>query len=451
MTGVRYPEGNVLLRTLTRELPVISHGEGIYLFDRDGKRYLDGSSGAMVASVGHGCRAVADAVHAQLLQVGYVNGTQFTSVPTETLATKLAAIAGRELPAFGAMRAAFLGSGSEAVEAAVKFVRQLWMERGEPGRTKMIARTPGYHGNTLYALSASGRPHYRTLYGPLLSEVLTVTAPYPYRSGLADYERDGAEHYGRELEALIAREGGHTIAAFMAEPVIGSSAGASVPPPGYFARIREICDRHGILVIADEVLCGTGRSGAFFASRRTGLAPDVLVLGKGLGGGYAALSALLVKQAHVDEMRDGTGYFQHAQTYLQAPLLTAAGVAVLEQFERHDLVARSAQAGTRLLASLRDRLAHIPIVGCVQGTGLLLGVELVADRATRAPFPRARRVIERLVAHLFARGLIVWPNVGHAGGVDGDLFLIAPPLIIRDDELEALVDLLASALEEFSP
>ena len=449
--AVRYPDGHVLLRSLTRDLPVVSHGDGIYLFDRDGKRYVDAAAGALVASVGHGNREIADAVHAQLLRVGYVNGTQFTSEATEELATRLAALVDRELPAFGPARAAFLCSGSEAIEAAVKFARQLWMERGEPARAKVIARVPSYHGNTLYALSASGRPHYRTLYGPLLSPVLTTPAPYPYRSGLQDYARDGADHYVAQLEALIAKEGPRTIAAFVAEPIIGSSAGAAVPPPGYFERVRSLCDQHGILVIADEVLCGTGRCGAFFASHVTSLTPDIVVLGKGLGGGYAPISALLVRQAHLDEMRRGTGYFQHAQTYLQAPFITAAGLAVIDYFDRHALVQRAARVGARLQARLSERLQPLEHVGCVQGLGLLSGVELVADKSTRAPFPRERKVAERLTAHFFERGLIVWPNVGQADGTSGDLFMIGPPLVIDELEVDELAEALERGLLEFTP
>ena len=448
---VRFPEGNVLLRNLTRDMPVISHGEGIYLFDRDGKRYIDASSGALVVSVGHGNRRVADAIHAQLCQVGYVNGTQFTSQVVEELATRLTALASAEMPHAGLSRVAFLSSGSEVVEAALKFTRQVWIERGEPQRSKFIARHPSYHGNTLYALSVSGRPHYKKLYGPMLSSVVSVASPYPYRSGLADYEREGAEHYARQLEETIEREGPATIAGFLAEPVIGSSAGAAVPPPGYFERVRQVCDRHGILLIADEVLCGVGRCGSFFASKPTGFQPDVLVLGKGLGGGCTALSALLVRGDHVEEMKRGSGSFQHAQTYLQAPFLAAAGVAVLEEFERLHLVENAARAGARMLSRLRERLLPLPCVGSVQGMGLLAGVELVENKDTRAPFSRARRVIERLCAHLFARGLIVWPNVGHADGTNGDLFMLGPPLVISEAQVDALVDTLATALEEFTP
>ncbi|AKT37799.1 aspartate aminotransferase family protein [Chondromyces crocatus] len=441
MESVRYPEGHVLLRNLGRTYPVVSHGQGVYLFDRQGKRYLDGSAGALVASVGHGNREVAARVHEQLVQVAYVNGTHFTSEVTEQLAARLCAMA----PA-GLDRAAFLGSGSEVIEAAIKFARQLWVERGEPQRAKVIARMPSYHGNTLYALSMSGRPHYKRFFGPLLSEVVTTAAPYPYRSGLDDYEREGAAHYARLLEETIVREGAETIAAFIAEPVIGSSAGAAVPPPGYFERVGEICRRHGILMIADEVMCGCGRTGRFFASELLGFSPDLLVLGKGLSGGYVPLSALLVKQAHLEEMRLGSGGFMHAQTYLQAPAMTAAGVAVLDYFERHDVVNHAARMGERLHRRLREVVLPLPHVGSVQGVGLIAGVELVEDEATRRPFPRARKVVEGLLDRLFEEGLILWPNTGHADGTDGDLVMIGPPLTITEGEVDELVEKLAQGI-----
>ncbi|HEX4458639.1 MAG TPA: aminotransferase class III-fold pyridoxal phosphate-dependent enzyme, partial [Polyangia bacterium] len=396
--GVRYPAGHVLLRNLQRELPVIARGDGVYLYDRTGKRYFDASSGAYVASVGHGNREVADAIAEQLGRVAYVNGTQFTSEPTEALATRLAAYAQREIPDAKLSRASFLCSGSEVVEAAVKFVRQLWVERKQPERRKMVARMPSYHGNTLYALSMGGRAYAKKLFGPLLSEILTVPAPVRRLSELADFERDGAEHYAKQLEELIAREGASTIAGFIAEPVIGSSAGAAVPPRGYFARIREVCDRHGILIIADEVLCGVGRCGDFFASKPTGCTPDVLVLGKGIGAGYAPLSVLMAREDHVAEMARGSGNFSHAQTYMMAPSITAAGIAVLDYFERHDVLANAKTVGAQLQTKLQERLMQLPFVGHVQGLGLLAGVELVADKATNAPFARERLVTERLVA-----------------------------------------------------
>lgn len=443
-THVQYPDGNVLLRNLSRDYPVVTHGEGVWLVDKDGHRYLDAAGGAMVASVGHGNREVAGAIHDQLLKVGYVNGTQFTTDVMEEFARKLCARAPKGLD-----RCTVLSSGSEAVEAAVKFVRQLWVERGEPERSVFLARTPGYHGNTLFALSASARPHYRKLFEPLLSDVQMVPAPYEYRSGLRDYAAEGAEHYARELEAAIARIGAKRVAAFMFEPIIGSSAGASLPPPGYFDRIAAICRKHGILLIADEVLCGAGRSGKFFACEHFGLEPDVVTLGKGINGGYAPVSAVLVKDAHLREMKAGTGYFMHAQTYMQAPCMAAAGLACLNYMDKHKLVENSARVGKELHSLLQERIAPLPGVGFVTGRGLLAGVEFVANKKTRAPFARSEKQVESLMTEAFRAGLTLWPNVGHADGVNGDLVMIAPPLTLSSKEAVELVDRLARAIESW--
>ncbi len=441
---VRYPDGNTLLRNLERAYPVVSHGEGIYLFDEDGKRYTDGSSGALVASLGHGNREVADKIALQLGRVAYVNGMQFTSRAMESVATALARLAPK---GFG--RVALLGSGSEAVEAALKFARQLCVERGQGERSKVIARTPGYHGNTLYALSASGRPHYKKWFGPMLSDVLTVSAPYAYRAPVADYARDGAEHYARELEELIAAAGAHTICAFILEPVIGSSAGAALPPPGYMQRVTEICRKHGILIIADEVLCGAGRTGKFFAGDHFGLVPDIFVLGKGLSGGYVPTSAVLVREDHLAEIKAGSGYFMHAQTYLHAPAMAAAALATLEYMAAHQTVENAARMGEILQGSLRERVLPLPGVGNVSGIGLLAGVEFVADKANKTPYPRAKKLVERFVQQCFEDGLILWPNTGHAGGSDGDLVMIGPPLTINEGETRALVEHLAKNIELF--
>jgi adenosylmethionine-8-amino-7-oxononanoate aminotransferase len=445
MTRVQWPEGHVLLRNLTRSYPVIAHGEGIWLVDVDGRRWLDGASGAFVAGLGHGRSDIAQAMADQAGRVGYVNGTQFTSTPTEALAAALCAHA----PA-GLDRAFFLSSGSEAVEAAVKFVRQVQVERGELERTRMLTRTPSYHGNTLYALSLSGRPHYRTMYGPMLSDAEVLRSPYPYRPAVpgGDDEAQVAWHV-RELEETIARVGAHRIAGFIAEPVVGSSAGAAVPPPGYFPAMVEVCRRHEILVIADEILCGFGRTGYRFACEAVHFEPDVLVMGKALGGGVAPLSAVLVKTAHVELMRRGTGSFLHAQTYLQMPAITAAGLAAVRCLEDEGLVDNARVQGGRLGRLLQERILPIPGVGSVQGIGLLWGVELVADRSTKAPFARSRKVAERVTQTLFDEGLIVWPNVGQADGHSGDLLMVGPPLVIDADGVDTLIDRLEAGLRAF--
>lgn len=445
MKHVRYPDGNVLLRNLNRDFPVISHGEGVYLFDTEGKRYFDASSGALVVSAGHGNQEISAKVAEQLAKVAYVNGTQFTSEATEKLATRIAALS----PDPELNRSFFLSSGSEAVEAAVKFARQLWMERKQPGRTKFIARAPSYHGNTLYALSASARPHYKKYYGPLLHDVLTIPAPYEYRSKVENFAKDGGDHYANFLEEMILKEGAETIAAFIFEPIIGSSAGASVPPPTYFTRVQEICKKYDILMIADEILCGSGRTGRFFASEHFGLRPDVLILGKGISSGYVALSAVLVKGAHVQEMKSGTGYFMHAQTFLQVPSMTSAGLATLEYFQQHDTVKNAAKMGELMHRLLHEELDSHPNVGFITGIGLLGGIEFVADQKSKKPFDRSKKVAETFTQHAFGRGLIFWPNVGQADGVNGDLIMVAPPLVITELEVRELVAELKAAIETF--
>lgn len=446
MNIVRYPDGHVILRNLTKELPVISHGEGPYLFDKDGKKYFDGSGGALVVSAGHGNREISKKIHDQISKVAYVNGTQFTSEAAEGLASRLAKLSPDPSDL---NRACFLSSGSEAIEAAVKFARQLHVERKRHSRSKIIARVPSYHGNTLYALSASARPHYKTYYGPLLHDVVTIPAPYEYRSEVADYSKDGGAYYASKLEEAILREGPETIAAFIFEPVIGSSAGASLPPPGYYDRVQETCRKHGVLMIADEIMCGSGRTGAFFACSHFGLKPDVITLGKGVSGGYVAVSAVLVRDSHLREMKAGTGYFMHAQTYLQAPSMAAAGLATLEYYEAHDTIAKSAKLGELFHRGLHEALDAHPHVGFVTGKGLFAGVELVEDRKTKKPFDRSKKVAENFTAHAFKNGLIVWPNVGQADGTQGDLFMLGPPLNCTEAQVLELVRLVNDNVRSF--
>ncbi len=443
-TTVTYPQGHVLLRNLTKTFPVISHGEGVYLFDSAGKKYFDASGGAMVASIGHGIREIGDAIASQLAKVAYVNGTQFTSEAMEQFADRLAAKA----KPLGLDRVAILNSGSEAIEAAIKFAKQVWVERGQLQRSTFIARVPGYHGNTFYALSASGRPHYKKLFGPMLSRVVTVSAAYGYRCPV-DYPTHGADFYANELDALIRKEGPETIAGFLVEPVSGSSTGGWTPPPGYFDKISAVCKKHGVLIIADEVLCGAGRTGKYFASEHYGLKPDIAVLGKGINGGYLPVSAVLVRQSDVDLIKKGTGYFLHAQTYLQAPCMAAAGLAVLDFMDKNALVQNAQTTGAYWHQLLQERIAPLKAVGCVAGIGMLAGVEFVADKATKQPFDRSRKMVEGFVSSAFEQGLILWPNIGHADGTNGDLVLMGPPLTLTRHQAAELVDKLERAIRSF--
>jgi adenosylmethionine-8-amino-7-oxononanoate aminotransferase len=452
---VQFPEGHTLLRNLNKKFPVVTHGKGVHLFDQDGKRYFDGSGGALVVSLGHGNSRLAARVGEQMSKVAYVSGMQFTSEAMEQVSARLAELA----QPLGLDRVALLASGSEAVEAAVKFARQLWVDRGLPQKHKLITRTPGYHGNTLYALSASGRPHYKKMYGPLLSPVITVSAPYGYRAPFVDstdpaeilrqYHKNGADYYARELEAAIEREGADTISAFIFETVSGSSTGAWFAPKGYFARVQEICKKHNILMIADEVMCGAGRTGKFFACEHDSVQPDILVMGKGLNSGLMPVSALLVKTADVETMKLTSGAFMHAQTYMQTPSMAATALAVLDYFRDEKVLDRAAPVATHWHSLLRTEISGLPLVGSVQGIGHMAGVEFVEDKATKRPFDISKKLAQRFVQHAQDLGLILWPNYGQADGIHGDLVILGPSLEMTQTEAEECVSLLKRAIGTF--
>ncbi len=440
MTAYGDPTSHVFYRKLTRGYPRIVRGEGCYLYDAEGRRYLDGCGGAFVANLGHGVGEIAEAIAAQARRLGYVSGMTFTHDAVEELAAEIARLCPGDLDLVYP-----LCSGSEAIEAALKLARQYWVEAGQPAKHKLVALSPGYHGNTLLALSASAREHYKTYYREWLVDVVRVPAPYPYRC-----ECHGAPPLcpacsGEAVEAALVREGPDTVAAVLAEPVGGSSSGASVPLPGYWRRVREACDRHGVLLIADEILTGAGRTGTWSALEPYGVVPDLMTLGKGIGGGYAPLSALVAPRRLVDVLARGSGAFLHAQTFSHNPTLCAGGVAAIRYLREHELIQRCAAIGTvfhQRLAALRE----LPVVGDVRGRGLLAGVEFVADKETRVPFPRSAHFAERFAEAALGAGLVVWPNVGHANGVDGDLAMLAPPFIVTEEQVDEIVHLFGRAV-----
>jgi len=438
----RYPESHVFYRKLGRDFPRIVRGDGCYLYDENGKRYLDAVGGAYVANLGHSNPEIADALARQARSFGYLSGTAFTHGPVEELAAELAATLPGDLD-----KLYFLSSGSEAVEAALKLARQYWVESGEPGKHKIIALAPGYHGNTLLALSASAREHYKTMFREWLVDVHRVPASYPYRCRCRGQDPQCPVCSGAVLEDAIERLGSDTVAAFIAEPVGGSSTGASTPRPEYFHRIREICDRHRVLFIADEILCGAGRTGTWWSIEPYGVAPDIMTLGKGISGGYAPLSAVAAPERILDAIAGGSGDFLHAQTFSHHPVACAAGLAAVRYLKQHKLVERCSQLGVVLHQRLAT-LKALPHVGDVRGRGLLAGIEFVEDKATRAPFPRTARFAETFTDAALEAGLTVWPNVGHADGVNGDLVLVAPPFIITEGEIDEVVALLARALQD---
>jgi len=441
VTSHRYPDSHVFYRKLAHEYPKIVRGEGCWLIDERGKRYLDAVGGAYVANLGHSNPEIADAMARQARQFGYLSGTMFTHDPVEELARELA----DTLP--GALsKLYFLSSGSEAVEAALKLARQYWVERGRPSKQRIIALAPGYHGSTLLALSVSAREAYKAMFRPWLVDVHRIPAPYAYRCECGGESASCPVCSGNVLEAAIRQLGADQVAAFIAEPVGGSSTGGSTPRPEYFARVREICDQHDILFIADEILCGAGRTGTWWAIEPYGVVPDIMTMGKGISGGYAALSAVAAPDRIVDVIAQGSGNFMHAQTFSHHPVACAAGVAAMHELKAKGLVERCARMG-RVLHERLAPLAQLPHVGDVRGRGLLAGIEFVEDKASRAPFPRAARFAESFAEAALEAGLTVWPNVGHADGTSGDLAMIAPPFIITDDEIGEIVSRFTSALE----
>jgi adenosylmethionine-8-amino-7-oxononanoate aminotransferase len=424
-------------------LPTAVRGEGCYIYDAEGRAYLDGSGGAAVSCLGHSDPDVRAAIHAQLDRLAFAHTGFFTSDPAEELADLLA-----EHAPEGIDRVYLLSGGSEAVEAAIKLARQYFLEIGEPQRHRLIARRQSYHGNTLGALAAGGNAWRREKYAPLLVETHHIAPCFEYRERRDD---ESPEAYGRraadELEAEILRLGPETVMAFIAEPVVGATAGAVPAVPGYFKRIREICDRYGVLLILDEVMCGMGRTGSFFACEQDGVAPDIVTIAKGLGAGYMPIGAMLCSAAVHDAIASGSGSFQHGHTYHGHPLAAAAALAVVRAILGRGLTDRVMRQGETLTAALTAAFGQHAHVGDIRGRGLFRGVELVEDRATKRPFDPARKLHARVKSAAMDEGLIVYPAGGTVNGREGDHILIAPPFIIEDVQIDELVSKLSRALE----
>jgi adenosylmethionine-8-amino-7-oxononanoate aminotransferase len=443
MPPYQYPDSHVFYRKLTRRFPLITDGEGCWLVDAEGNRYLDGSGGAFVANLGHGIREIGQAMADQAGKIAYLNGTAFTNEPVEALADELATL----LPA-GLDKFYFLGSGSEAVEAALKLARQYWVETGRPSKHKVIALSPAYHGNTLLALSASAREHYKTYFREWLVDIHRIPAPYAYRcecGGVATAACPVCD--GSALDAAIQQLGAEHVAAFIVEPVGGSSTGHAVPRPDYFKRVREICDRHQVLLIADEVLVGAGRTGTWSAIEQYGVVPDIMTFGKGITGGYAPLSVVVASRKLLDPIAKGSGALLHAQTFSHHPVLAAAGLAAVRYIKQHGLVARCRTMGELLHRRLQP-LRELPFVGDIRGRGLLAGIEFVQDKGSRAPFPRKLKFAETFSEQALAAGLMTWANMGQADGTNGDLSCLAPPFVITEAEIDELVRRFTTALQQ---
>src|SRR5437660_1990435 len=418
----------VLHRSLRETPPNAIGGEGVWLIAEDGRRILDGSGGAAVSCLGHQHPRVIEAISRQASKLTYAHTGFFSSEPAEALADKLV---GHEP---GGLAYAYLVSGgSEAVEAAIKLARQYFIEAGQPQRQRFIARRQSYHGNTLGALAAGGNAWRREPYAPLLSSAFShVTPAFAYHEERdTESEADFVARLASELEAHFQRLGPNTVAAFIAEPVVGATAGCVPAPEGYFRAVREICDRHGALLILDEVMCGMGRTGTRHAWEQEGIAPDIQVVAKGLGGGYQPIGATLATRRIVDALRDGSGAFQHGHTYLGHPMACAASLEVQKIIAEEHLLDRVKELGTRLERRLTERFGNHRHVGDIRGRGLFQAVELVADRATRKPFDPGLKLNQKVKAAAFEGGLACYPSGGTVDGKHGDHVLLAPPYISR--------------------
>jgi hypothetical protein len=439
--------GHVFHRSTLANLPIAVRGDGIFLFDASGRRYVDACGGAAVSCLGHGHPKIISAISEQASRLEYVHSGFFTSEPAEELATLIARLSPGALE-----RVWFTSSGSEATEAALKLARQFHLERGQPGRTKVIARSLSYHGNTLGALAAGGSKWRRAPYEPLLVGVTFIDPCFQYRFGDAN---ESAEAYGRRaadaLETEIVRLGPETVMAFIAETVVGATAGAVPPVPGYLQRIREICDCHGVLLILDEVMCGSGRTGTFLSCEQDVIVPDIVTLGKGLAGGYQPIGAVLCTSEVYGAIASGSGGLKHGQTYNAHAVGCAAALAVQRVITNEDLLRRVQVAGEKLRGLLASRFADHPNVGDIRGRGLLLALELVENRKAKTPFDPELAVHERAKADAFERGLLIYPSGGTVDGRSGDHILLAPPYTVSDDELEMIVDLLGKTMEAILP
>lgn len=434
---------HVFNRAPARQLPVVAHGEGVYLYDEQGRRYLDGCSGALVTNIGHGDARVAEVLHQQARQVAYVHGTQFTSPPAQELAGALARLLPDPLN-----RVYFVSGGSEAVETAIKLARQYFVERGEYGRHKVVSRRPSYHGGTLGALSLTGRRPNRAPFAPLLHNWPKVSVPHCTRCPLGHIYPACGISCAAEIEQVIRYEGPDQVAAVILEPVSGSAIPGVVPPPGYLETVRGICDRYGVLLVYDEIMTGFGRTGRWFAMEHTGVTPDLVALGKGMGSGYIPLGAVVAREAVHDTIRRGSGVFVHGYTYQGNPLACAVGRKIIDIIESDGLVDNAAVRGEELGQRLRGLAPRLPLVGEVRGAGLLWGMELVADQAEGTPFPPSLGVAAQVARQAFANGLIVYPGTAAHDGVRGDHLTIAPPLITAAAQVDELVNLLASTLAQ---
>lgn len=429
------------------QLPVASRGDGVYIIDSQGKSYLDACGGAAVSCLGHSHPAIRQAIHEQVDKIAYAHTGFFTSEPAEQLADKLAEVAPGNLN-----HAYFVSGGSEAIETALKLARQYFVEKGELTRSKFISRRQSYHGNTIGALSVGGNQWRREPYEPLLVKNYPIAPCYAYRDqseseSLFDY----GQRVANELEIILLDEGPESVIGFVAEPVVGATAGAVPAVEGYFKRIREICDQYNILLILDEIMCGMGRTGTWFAHEVDDVEADIVTIAKGLGAGYQAVGATLCTDEIYNVIRDGSGFFQHGHTYLAHATAMAAALAVVNTIEQEDLLKNVQQRSQQLSTLLCERLGSHPNIGDIRGRGLFLALEFVEDRDTKKPLPVETRLHDKLKAAAMDLGLMIYPMSGTVDGRLGHHALLAPPFILSENQTIELVEKLEKAIHRVLP
>ena len=434
----------ILHRSQHATPPIAVSGKGMYLVGADGRQIIDGSGGAAVACLGHGDARVVAAITAQLDKVAYVHTALFTNQAAEDLADFVL-----DGSPGGLTHAYFCSSGSEGAEAAIKMARQYFLEIGQPQRTHYIARRGSYHGNTLGALAAGGNMMRRAPYAPLLSGNFHHVSPaFAYRfQGEAESEAAYVQRLADELEAEFQRLGPENVIAFMAEPVVGATTGCVAAPPGYFKAVRAICDKHGALLILDEVMCGMGRTGTMHAWEQEGITPDIQIVAKGLGGGYQPIGGILIGGRVVDALRAGSGAFMHGHTYQAHPVACAAALAVQKVIRADNLIDNVRVQGERLAMALTERLGNHRHVGDIRGRGLFWAIEMVTDRATKAVFDPSLKMNDRIKQAAFERGLAIYPMGGTIDGKNGDHVIVAPPYIAQAADIDAIVARLGDAVD----
>lgn len=435
---------HVFHRHCHAKLPSIASGEGVYLFDTEGKQYLDGCGGAAVSNLGHNHTAVKDAIKQQLDAIPFAHTGFFTNQVSEDLATLLTDLAPDPLN-----HVYFVSGGSEAVESALKMARQYFVEIGKPQKTQFIARRQSYHGNTLGALAVGGNEWRKEPFRPLLSSVHHISPCYAYRDqGDNETELDYSMRVANELETKILEVGADNVMAFVAEPVVGATTGAVPATEGYFKRIREICDQYDVLLILDEVMCGIGRTGTFYAFEQDKIIPDLVTIAKGLGAGYQPIGAVVASSKIYDAIANGSGFFQHGHTFMAHPMACASALATINTILNEHLLDKVTEQGEKLKNKLEVALQPLPYVGDIRGRGLFLGVELVADKLTKKPLASSTEANKKVKNIAMQHGLMCYPMAGTIDGKQGHHILIAPPFIINDEQLDELVTKLTSALIE---